>query len=234
MSNTMIDRERSLGTLVRDVPAYAQVFESVGIDYYCGGDVSIGNACEEIDIDIDGLRDRLADARINGNKSDWETQSGLIDDIVTTHHQYLREELPSLEELVQKVAHTHNKNHPELRAVKAEYLALAEAVKQHISEEEEHIFSVIEKYDRGDSLTDTERTTLRTGIEESEDDHEKTAACLERLAELTDNYVAPDDACSSYQMMLERLDTLERDTHLHIHKEDNILFIEADKYLNAT
>ena len=34
----------------------------------------------------------------------------------------------------------------------------------------------------------------------------------------------PADACASYRSLYERLAALEADTHLHIHKENNVLF----------
>jgi regulator of cell morphogenesis and NO signaling len=38
---------------------------------------------------------------------------------------------------------------------------------------------------------------------------------------------APSDARTSYRSLLDRLRTLETDTHQHVHKENNILFPRA-------
>lgn len=229
-----IDPKRSLGSLVRDNPTYATVFESVAIDYCCGGDTTLEAACEDEGIDLDDLCERLADAEEESDGDDWETHTELIDDIVSTHHQYLREELPSLEGLVRKVVRVHGENHPELQELRSEYLELAEEMKRHIDEEEEELFPIVEKLGRGASLTDTERETLRNEITEMEDDHEETANRLERLAALTDDYAVPDDACASYEAMLERLERLETDTHRHVHKENNVLFVEVEQQLPAS
>ena len=35
---------------------------------------------------------------------------------------------------------------------------------------------------------------------------------------------APADGCASYQALYEGLAELEADTHLHVHKENNVLF----------
>ena len=40
----------------------------------------------------------------------------------------------------------------------------------------------------------------------------------------TDDYRAPADSCVSYRRCFEGLAELEADTHLHIHKENNVLF----------
>ena len=34
----------------------------------------------------------------------------------------------------------------------------------------------------------------------------------------------PDDGCASYEALYRRLEHLEEDTHVHIHKENNMLF----------
>ncbi|HNT89616.1 MAG TPA: hemerythrin domain-containing protein, partial [Candidatus Hydrogenedentes bacterium] len=42
-----------------------------------------------------------------------------------------------------------------------------------------------------------------------------------------DGYTPPDWACNSYRAVLDGLQSLERDLHQHIHKENNILFPRA-------
>ena len=52
-------------------------------------------------------------------------------------------------------------------------------------------------------------------------------ACGERLRKMRSdsrNFDVPADGCASYQALYAGLEELEADTHLHIHKENNILF----------
>ena len=58
-------------------------------------------------------------------------------------------------------------------------------------------------------------------------EHDEVAAGLARLRALTAGYEAPVDACNSYRAMLDRLRTLEIDTHRHVHEENNVLFPRA-------
>ncbi|MEJ7798972.1 MAG: hypothetical protein WKF60_00535 [Ilumatobacter sp.] len=44
------------------------------------------------------------------------------------------------------------------------------------------------------------------------------------MRELTDGYTTPPDGCASYTALFAGLEALEFDTHLHIHKENNLLF----------
>lgn len=117
----------------------------------------------------------------------------VVDDVVATHHQHLREELPALGELVEKVRGVHGDTHPELAEVEGEFDALADL----------------------------------------ETDHEATAEHFERIADLTDDCAPPDDACPRYRSMLEPLDALERDTHMHVHKENNVLFPIVESALDG-
>ena len=47
---------------------------------------------------------------------------------------------------------------------------------------------------------------------------------LARLRRLTDGYTPPADGCASYVACFAAMAELEADTHLHIHKENNVLF----------
>ncbi|ELZ84645.1 Hemerythrin HHE cation binding region [Haloferax elongans ATCC BAA-1513] len=234
MSDT-IDPNRQVSSFVEETLAFAPVFEEFGIDYCCGGDVSLAAACEAADADIDDVRAELrtVQATETDESLDWESLSELTDHIVSTHHDRLREELPALEALVHKVANVHGEDHPELEAVEREFVALAEEMQTHIQEEEDDLFPIARTIDAGESLTDAELQTVHREIEGFEDDHEATAERLDRLSDLTDGYAVPAGACASYRSMLDRLADLERDTHLHVHKENNVLFPAVASAIDA-
>ena len=50
---------------------------------------------------------------------------------------------------------------------------------------------------------------------------------------LTNGYTWPADGCNSYKMMLEGLQEMELDLHEHIHKENNVLFPQALRLVQA-
>ena len=55
-------------------------------------------------------------------------------------------------------------------------------------------------------------------------DHDRAGELLEQPAEPDRRLPAPDDGCASYRALYEALAQLEADTHLHVHKENNVLF----------
>lgn len=235
MTPSTIEADRTLGDLVTEHPEYARTFESLGLDYCCGGNQTLKEACRDADIDIETVQDRLTETTSDdGPTIPRGSPTELVDHIVETHHEPLRKELPSLAQIVTKVARVHGHNHPELRDVETTFQELRREMQEHTEEEEVEVFPLIKKLDQGDRLSDEERTRLREEFEDLEADHEETAAYLDRIASLTDEYTAPDDACMSYRTMLDRLEALEEDTHLHVHTENNVLFTQIREQLNST
>jgi regulator of cell morphogenesis and NO signaling len=57
-----------------------------------------------------------------------------------------------------------------------------------------------------------------------EHDHDSAGAALARMRRMTNDFTLPADACNSYRALYQSIAALERDTHVHIHKENNILF----------
>jgi regulator of cell morphogenesis and NO signaling len=55
-------------------------------------------------------------------------------------------------------------------------------------------------------------------------EHERAGDLLAELRHVTDDYQVPADGCASYRACFEGLTELEADTHLHVHKENNLLF----------
>jgi regulator of cell morphogenesis and NO signaling len=63
-------------------------------------------------------------------------------------------------------------------------------------------------------------------------DQDNAGEMLDQMRTLTVDYRVPEDGCGTYRECMSMLETLERDTHIHIHKENNILFprgIEAER-----
>ena len=66
--------------------------------------------------------------------------------------------------------------------------------------------------------------TLRNPISVMLREHDRAGELLATLRRLTDGYQPPADGCASYHALYAGLAELEADTHLHVHKENNLLF----------
>ncbi len=221
---TVLSPDAHVADLVLDQPGRARVFERHGIDYCCGGRTPLASACAERGLDVRAVLDELDTAPVPADEPDWATASlaELSAHIVDEHHAYLREELPLLRALVDKVVRAHGDRHPELRDVCWTFAALADELEHHLFEEEEQVFPAVAALESG-----APAEALDEPLRHMEHEHEQVAAGLVRLRTLTRDYEPPAGACNSYRSMLDRLQTLERDTHRHVHKENNILFPRA-------
>jgi regulator of cell morphogenesis and NO signaling len=61
-----------------------------------------------------------------------------------------------------------------------------------------------------------------------EHEHESAGQALSRIREITGDFAIPEYACVTYRALMSGLDELERDLHMHIHLENNILFPRAE------
>ena len=225
---TTISADTQVATLVLEDPSRARVFERFGIDYCCGGKTPLDTACVDRGLDVDAVIAALAEPRARGAEDvDWTaaTVHELVDHIVAQHHGYLREELPPLAALVDKVAQAHGDAHPELTEVRDTFAEVADELDRHMLKEEQIVFPACVALEQGGGGPAVDPVESPIGVMLHE--HDEVAAGLARLRTLTAGYEPPVDACNSYRAMLDRLRTLEHDTHRHVHEENNVLFPRA-------
>ena len=213
--------------LVTDRPARARIFERLGIDYCCGGDHSLAEACRKNDLDpatVAEMLDAATDANPSSDATDWSNASlgALIDHIESTHHKYLRRELQRLERLLTRVAQAHGAEVPWTREVLDVFLDLKADLEAHMRSEEEQVFPSIRALEEnGPSSLD------RSGVEQMIEEHNEAGVALERLRELSNGFTPPENACPKFRAAMDGLDELETNMHQHIHKENSILFPRA-------
>lgn len=62
-----------------------------------------------------------------------------------------------------------------------------------------------------------------------EAEHESAGQALAEIHRITEDFRLPEYACVTYRALMNGLDELERDLHMHIHLENNILFPRAQE-----
>jgi regulator of cell morphogenesis and NO signaling len=221
-----ISPETTVGQLVTERPSRAKVFEKFAIDYCCGGKLPLAALCAKKGIDPAVVLAALeaADASPEEVHTDWSQAplDVLATHILEVHHAFLHEELPRVSMLSQKVARVHGGHHPELIEIAEIYHRFAEQMLMHMAKEERVLFPAIIRLAQGDGSF-----PVNGPISVMEAEHDDAGRDLEALRELTNNYTVPEDACNSYRALFAGLAEIEADTHLHVHKENNILFPRA-------
>jgi len=230
ISSTMKVRD-----VVLELPQATRVFEKLKIDYCCGGDTPLGEACATAGIEVANLERMLEEAgRASGNGLlDFAktTLGELIGHILDKHHVYTKDEMARLEPLIEKVISAHGENHPELRGVGGLFQQLCADLRPHMLKEEQILFPYILEMEKA-SLQNRPAPfppfgTVKNPVRMMMMEHETVGDLLRELRALSSNYTVPPDGCISYQTLYQALEAFEKDLHQHIHLENNILFPRA-------
>lgn len=233
-------RNMAVGQLVNADSRRARVFKSYEIDYCCGGNKSLKQACQESDVEI-------ADVLVALNEVDEQTtESGidyrewkldfLCDYIVNTHHAYVNKALAEIPGDLEKLIEAHGSSHPELLNIKGCFDQLASELTAHMKKEEiilfPHIKRMVHAQDQNRDLDRPPFDTIQNPINAMEAEHQGAGDVLARMRQLSDTYSVPADGCTTYSLTMASLHHFEDDLHQHIHLENNILFPSAIKLEN--
>ncbi|MCA9077689.1 MAG: iron-sulfur cluster repair di-iron protein [Planctomycetaceae bacterium] len=228
------DASMTVGACVANAPQTARILEELQIDFCCGGHRTLAEACAEKGIKEDALITRLVEATkeiADDSQTGWRRASAteLCDHIEQTHHAFLRRELPRLSDLVDKVAQAHGDRHPEAVEVRTVFGELRAELEPHMLKEEGILFPAIRQLEQSETLPSLPFETVDNPIRMMEHEHDAAGDALKRIRQLTHDFQAPSDACPTWHVMLDGLRHLETDLHQHIHKENNLLFPNAQR-----
>ncbi len=228
---TTFQLDHTVGSIVRDHPALSRLFEQVKVDYCCGGQKTLEEACRQRGLDPQGFLTQLEDYAASETTLEVNiaelSLTELADHIERIHHAYLHQELPRLERMVTKVAAVHGEKEPRLTQIRDIFLALSAELATHLIKEEQVLFPIIRQLEASDTLPQFHCGTVINPISRMEFEHDEAGAALAQLRQLTDDFTPPEWACNTYRALFDALLTFEQDMHQHIHKENNVLFPRA-------
>jgi regulator of cell morphogenesis and NO signaling len=226
-----MDIRATVGELVAEKPGLATVFEKMGIDYCCGGKVTLEEACTRQGLDPRNVAELLAASETPADTlfPDCASMSlvQLTDHILATHHAYLKIELPRLTQLLARTVDAHGAKDPRLLELQQAYAGFCDEIGSHMMKEERILFPVIQNLETAGSSFVSHCGSVANPIRVMEMEHESAGEALELMKKLTNGHTAPESACNTWRALCSGLAQLERDTHAHIHKENNILFPRA-------
>ena len=232
-----VTTEKTVRELALENPVATRVFEKLGIDYCCGGNKSLDEACRAAKLNTDQVLDALEraeqSARATQEEHNWQTEAlaDLIAHIKNTHHVYTREELARLAPLFDKVCSVHGKNHPELLEIREAFQGLAAELTTHLMKEEMVLFPYVKRMEEAAiekaPMVPAPFGTVQNPVSMMEREHDSAGNALRAMRAASHGYAAPEDACVSYRTLYRALAEFEADLHQHIHLENNILFPRA-------
>jgi regulator of cell morphogenesis and NO signaling len=221
-----LDESTTLAEVVNASPELARELERRGLDYCCGGQRTLADACESEGLDPATTIAELAEVATPAPPPEWTTMTPevLVDHLEAVHHRYLWDELPRLSALLDKIVSVHGERHPELADVAACFGEVRADLEPHMLKEERVLFPMIRELATSAAVPSFHCGSLRNPISVMLAEHDAVGDLLAKMRRLTNQYALPADACASYAACYAGLEQLEADTHLHVHKENNVLF----------
>ncbi len=226
-----ISKQSIVGEVVAQDYHAASIFKMHGIDFCCKGNRSIESVCESKNIDADYLIEELTKSTQQNGKDTIDYQSWdmdlLADYIEKKHHRSVEKKIVEIKPFLDKVMRVHSDRHPELIQINELFNATAGELAMHMKKEELILFPFVRKLASNATVEQPRFGTVQNPIQMMMDEHEIEGERFRKIAELSDNYNPPNDACATYKVTFAMLKEFEEDLHLHIHLENNILFPRA-------
>jgi len=190
------DLNQTVREIAIEHPATVRVFESLGIDYCCGGKRTLNDACERAGVPVQRALDLLATVQeaASVDVANWAGASAgeLIGHIVGRHHKYVRSESPRLGIMLEKFVGRHGQEHPELASICDLFGALTQELSAHMLKEENILFPYFEQMEsavsRGAAPPPAVFGSVETPISRMLADHDDAGELLAEMRELSSGY----------------------------------------------
>jgi len=229
-------QEQTVAEIVSENYRVAEVFRRYGIDFCCGGQARVADVCARKGVDVGQLQAELEAAlseKTEGTPDfrNWSA-SLLADYIEERHHTYVREKLPMLLQYSEKVAKVHGHAHPEVVRLAGMVRELASELEQHLMKEERILFPYVRQLARAakgeGAVMAPPFGTVENPIRVMRHEHDHAGELMRQMRALTDDFTPPEYACNTWRVLYQLLDEFERDLHMHVHIENNLLFPKAE------
>lgn len=220
---------KTISQIVTEYHQTAPVFEKYGIDFCCKGKRPLADAYAEKTLNKEEILAELNNAIENGISStnfNVLPLSVLADYIVRTHHTYVKLNMPQIYSYATKVAAKHGDRFPFMKEVLQLFAEVQDDMNQHMLKEERVLFPRIKQLETEGPL-DVPLEYYTGPINVMEEEHDHAGNLLYQIRELTNNYRAPEGACTTFRLSLASLQAFEADLHQHVHLENYILFPKA-------
>ncbi len=227
---------QSIREIVTRQPSAAGIFCRFDIDLCLQADLSLEGACQELQLSVDQVLEKLADAEAKERGCETFDPSTLslgrlIQHIVRAHHLQVRQVLPGLSEMASKVAAKRQDRAPELVKVAELVEKLRCEMYAHIEKEELVLFPYISQMDQESAAAyPTAHICFRSvthPIFVMEQEHESAEHIMAELIHVTNHFEPPTWACATHIALYSGLREYEADFRQHVHLENDVLFPRA-------
>jgi regulator of cell morphogenesis and NO signaling len=226
----MSGNELNIGEIATYIPGSLEIFEKYQIDFYRKGGRSLEMVCKTKGLDPSVIEAEINHAekeRFNSMEgiNDWKI-SQIIDHIQYRHHSTEKFALHRIAMLITKISSLSDD--PLISFISETFNKLHTDLEKHSEEEEHELFPYLKRLEEAEmqkSVIRELKYILHQPIKILEAEHEETEVLIEKIRSITNNY--EQSQTGDYNELMKELALFERDFHLHIHLENNILFPRA-------
>ena len=200
--------------LVSDIVANnyraAEVLKKYDIDFCCGGKISLRMACELRDLDGPDILEELQQVlNAHPNADQWSVNF-MIDYLINIHHNYIKKNIPPVNENINKFITSHGKRYPEIQQVLILIEQLSNKLIDQVNYESDRLFPYIKRivYAHnnnevyGKHLIKTFHKLSATDLEQF---HARTNELISEVVVLTNNFNIQENICITHKVMLQKL-----------------------------
>ncbi|RAW02550.1 iron-sulfur cluster repair di-iron protein [Pseudochryseolinea flava] len=228
LNNTLEGNLQTVAQLAISHPGALAVFTKYNIDYCCGGNRSLEDACRRIGLAPEKIKAEIiqqSQGEINDavHPQHWRS-SFLADYIIENHHHYVKRAIPEIQAFLDKVCDAHGNDCLALLQIREHFLDLSEDLTSHMKKEELVLFPAIKRLEAQQHLDHPLADSIQAPIEAMEHDHVAAGELIKQIRTLSNNYTPPDFACPTFKITYQKLHEFDNDLMKHVHLENNILF----------
>ena len=204
-----------LGQLAVELPVATAVFRKLKLDFCCGGLISLRQAVQDKDLDLDEVVKQLAVLQRPAELPENQSPVALIDHIISRYHEVHRVQLPELVRMAHRVEAVH-RQHPNVPTGLAARLEAMELdLLEHMQKEEAILFPLLKS---GSSPYAGQPISVMRA------EHSSHGLALDQVHALTHDMQPPEGACNTWRALYAGLSQFTDDLISHIHLENNVLF----------
>ena len=223
-----IDSTMTVAEMAVAVPAALSVFNKYHIDYCCGGNRSLEDACVRMGLNPERIWEEISNSHVQQSavpmRAELWSASLLADYIVQNHHDYVKNAIPEIEALLEKVCNAHGEDNIQLLNIRQDFADLAEELLNHMNKEELALFPAIKRLEAQGNSDHPLADNLKAPISMMEHEHNIAGDLVKSIRVLSNNYTVPEFACPTYRVTYQKLKEFDTDLMTHVHLENNILF----------
>lgn len=223
MSN--INETMKLKDILFKVPSSAGVFREIDIDFVNHGEKTLKESHEEGSFNLENIIYELNEQskeRIEGIDISYMDQASIIKYIERKYYEDLLDELPVLNDYVEKLSKKYKKEEVEYDKVAELFYNIYQEMTVHIETEQSDVYPLLLTYYEENS--DAAYEALKPHITRLLDEHKNIVHWFKQIRSLTNGYTPVDSNEPLNVFVMKKLEENEDNIMTLLHLENNLLF----------